>query len=312
LEAGVPASIPEALTSGVRFARVPRSGIYVALAKRGVRPLNADGYNANMSLKTHIRKKNSQLFLLNDNLRAIAKEIIESNPPINTLKDAIVAFILAKSFKTHGVIMSLSQNGFSEDADMLARTLFDAYLIIASVLKDDSDDTANQYIRFDDEIRTKMYGTLKSKDSFKEYFEERRNNPNHSDESVEEIQSRAEEWKKLYSNNFWNKWHHDKSLGKLATDLDMHHYYETAYQLQTQLSHSFPRVMDKYLIPNKDNYKMQTKPTDKFIDLTLVSTFNIFVFIVMRCDEHFDNKHRSKIEQLIVELREATRSINRD
>ena len=39
----MPASIPEALTSGVRFARVTRSGIYVALAKRGVRPLNDSG-----------------------------------------------------------------------------------------------------------------------------------------------------------------------------------------------------------------------------------------------------------------------------
>lgn len=263
-----------------------------------------------MSLKTHIRKKNSQLFLLNENLRAIAEEIIESNPPINTLKDAIVAFIMAKSFKTHGVIISLCQNGFSEDADMLARTLFDAYLIISSVLKDESDDTANQYIRFDDEIRTKMYGTLKPRDSFKEYFEERRNNPKPSDESVEEIQSRADEWKKLYSNNFWNKWHHNKSLGELAAELDMHHYYDTAYQLQTQLSHSFPRVMDRYLTPNNSNYKMQTKPTDKFIDLTLVSSFNIFVFIVLRCDEHLDKKHRNEIEQLVVELSEATKNIN--
>lgn len=43
MEAGAPASIPEALTSGVRFARVTRSGIYVALAKRGVRPLTTLG-----------------------------------------------------------------------------------------------------------------------------------------------------------------------------------------------------------------------------------------------------------------------------
>ncbi len=263
-----------------------------------------------MSLRAHIRKKYNRLFSLNDNLRKIAKEIIESDPPINTLKDGIAAFILAKSFKTHGIIMNLSKNGFSEDADMLARTLFDAYLIIAGVLKDESDDTANQYMRFDDETRAKMYGTLMQRDNFKEYFIERKNNPKHLDESIEEIQSRAGAWKKLYSGNFWNKWHHDKSQSQLATELDIQHYYETAYQLQTQLSHSFPRIMDKYLIPNENNIKMLTEPTDKFIALTLVSSFNIFVLIVWRFDEHHNNKFRSEIEELVIELKEVTKNID--
>ena len=260
-----------------------------------------------MSLKTHIRKKYNRFFVLNYNLRSITEKIIKSNPPIDTLKDGIAAFILAKSFKTHGVVINLCKNGFSEDADMLPRTLFDSYLIIASVLKDSTDDTAVQYMRFDDETRAKMYGILKDRENFKDYFEERKLNPKPEDESVEEIQKRADEWKDLYSGNFWNKWHHDKSQGELAAEVDIQHYHETAYQLQTQLSHSFPRVMDKYLVPDGDNIKIQAEPTDSSIDLTLVSLFNIFIFIVKKFDEHHNNKFKTEIEQLILELRDATK-----
>lgn len=240
-----------------------------------------------MSLKTTIRKNFNSLFVINYDLRHLIEKMIAINPGLNTIKDGVAYFILAKSFKTHGVAINLAKNGYSEDADILIRTLFDALLIISACLEDETEGTVLKFMRFDDTVRTKMYKSLKDQPAYKELFEERLKNPKPENEPIELIEKRTMEWRNEYGSEFWQKWHSGSTTGELADKVGMLQYFKTAYSLQSQFTHSLPRTMNFYLIEKKGKIVMDVYPKKRNVDMSLASAFSMLIVIADKFNNQF-------------------------
>lgn len=265
-----------------------------------------------MSLQSHIRRKFSTLFVTNYQLRQLVEKMLAAQPEVNTLKDGIACFIMAKSFKTHGVAVNLAKNGYSEDADMLIRTLFDGLLIIAACLKDETEETALKFMRFDDTIRAKMYKTLKDKPTYKELFEERLNNPKPENEPVEAFEARAQKWRQEYGSDYWQRWHSGNSTGQLAEQVEMAPYFQTAYSLQSQLTHSLPRSMNFYLKQQGKNIVMDTEPKERSVDMSLASAFNMLIVVADKFNDHFHLGNDDELKRLTGEWAAAVEEVTKE
>lgn len=266
------------------------------------------GYNWGMALQS-VRKKYNKLFVINDKLRKIAFEMISSQPKMNSPKDGIVGHMMAKGYKTHGVILNLCRNGYGEDAQMLSRTLFDAYLIEGNVIEDETDATAWQYLNFDDITRLKMFEYIKDKEIYQKELESRKNHPKPKQEDIETIELRKTQWLEEYGKDFKYRWHVGKTTGDLAEALEMKPYFETAYNLQSQLVHSLPRTGDYYLRDDGQRLWLNVEPGEQAVDLALISSFNVFIGIVLGFNQHFNLGYEERVRALIPELSVAVDSL---
>lgn len=261
--------------------------------------------------KIAIRRKFNILFVPNYDLRHLVEKMIALKHLVNTPKDGVACFILAKTFKTHGVAVHLSKNGFSEDADMLIRTLFDALLIITACLQDETEETALKYMRFDDTIRAKMFTSLKNQPKYKELFEERLKNPKPENESINEIEARAENWRQEYGGDYWQRWHSGNTTGQLAEQVEMAPYFRTAYSLQSQLTHSLPRAMNFYLAQQDGEIVIDIEPKERGVDMSLAAAFNMLVVVADKFNDHFHLGFDEEIKKLtndwVVAVDEVTR-----
>ncbi|MFA7301321.1 MAG: DUF5677 domain-containing protein [Candidatus Shapirobacteria bacterium] len=244
-------------------------------------------------------KNSIKLLNLNKELRYLAYSLIQPEKiKIRTYKDGVACYMISKAYKTQGVVLDLIQKGFSEDADMLIRTLFDCALIISACINDESDETTMKFINFDDSIRTKMFKQLNNQNLFTDYFTERKKSPKLGDESIEEIENRAQKWIEIYGKDFKNHWHSGKSTGEVAELVDLKKYYETAWALQTHLVHSLPRCLNLYIKDDGKELIIDVEPKIEDSAISLVSLFNIFYIVVSKFSSHFELKKESVLSDL--------------
>ncbi len=261
-----------------------------------------------MSTKSKINSLHRPLILVNHKLRKLAKKLIDQQPTIDSPKDGVSAYMMAKAFKTHRVVLHLSRNGFAQDADMLARTLFDSYLIIANVVNDETNETALQYMRFDDQTRSDMFSQLQQDEKFKKYFEQRKENPKEGDEPIEDIQKRAEDWLEEYGKDFKRQWYGNKKTGEMARLVEVGHYHKTAYKLQSQLIHSLPIAMNFYLADVDGDIVMTPEPDERYVDIPLTASFNMLFLIVEMYAKHFEEDVDAELNALVEEYKVAVKS----
>lgn len=264
--------------------------------------------NNSQSVTFSIQHKYKRLISVNEKLSSIAESFIAKNPQINTPKDGIASFMLAKAYKTHGVILKLVKLGYSEDADILARSLFDSAVIISACISDITDKTAWKYLNFDYSTRAEMFKHLIDKGKFREYFEERTKNPKLGDESIEEICNKAEKFKKEYGGDFKQKWHSGKTTGEMAELVNLKDYFETAYKLHTQLTHSLPRCVNRYLIDDGEKIILDVTPkNDREIGLSLASSFDMFFRIVEKFNKHYKMIDWLELKPLVEEYGQSVK-----
>ncbi len=240
-----------------------------------------------MSLTRKIRKQYNPLFVGCYELRKLMDELIEKAPYASKPKDGIAVFIMASTHKSFSAILALSKMGFAEDAEKICRTMYDGYVHLATILKDETDNMAMQYLSFDVVTRAKMYKSLMENKKFPDYFAERTKNPKQNDESIENIIASAEEWREKYHKNGWNNWQGTQARVQ-ATNVGMEHYFRTAYELQSHLIHVLPRVMNRYLVEKKGEIVFNHLPSENEIEMPLTGSFNIAFNVAEKFNNHFE------------------------
>jgi len=262
-----------------------------------------------MCLKYQINQEYKPLIDISIKLNYFAKTMVKTSPKIFNAKDGVACYMMAKAFKTHGIIIKLAREGFSEDAEMLSRTLFDVALIITTCLKDKSDDTVLKYLSFDYPTRNKMFKQLQKNKKFEKYFEKRRKKPKPRDESPEEIDQKAEQFIDKYGGSFRQQWYGNLTTGGIAKSVNLSQYFDTAWQLQSQLIHSNPRCMNRYLHTKDDQIKMFTDPSKNEVALPLVSSFNMMFVTCEEFRKYFNLPSREKMENLVNELAKSVKKL---
>lgn len=259
-----------------------------------------------MKIGTSIRLKNIKLIRLNERLRKVSFELINKHPDVNTPRDGVVLFSLIKAYKTHGAILLLVNKGLIEDAEMLARTLFDICLLVKLCTKDGNEEMALQYFNFDEVQRSKLYKKVKDNQNFSEVFKDRITNPKEGDEDIDKVIYSANELIERYGKWFKENWFDKNKQSEYFGLVQLDHYHKTAYDLQSQLIHSAPRSMNRYFKEIGEKIITNHEPTDEHADLALISAINMIILITDEYQRHFHYEYQDVMDCLTRELKVAT------
>lgn len=250
----------------------------------------------------NVRREYNELFVLCYDLKKLMQEIAALAPqPINA-KDGVAYFFFTKIFRTFTTVIRLVKGLQTEEAEMLCRSMYDAYVQMAYILLDETEDTAMRYMEFDDVTRARMYKKVKDKEQFAEYFKKRLENPKPGDEPVAEVEKRAQEWKSKYKskNDLW--WFAPKKLEDLAIAVNMQQFHTTGYDLESQLIHSLPRGMNRYISIKESKIYMDLEHTGAEADMALVASFNMACSAAGKFNEHFNLGKNDELQILVDRL----------
>ncbi len=214
-----------------------------------------------------------ELFTLNKKLLALADSITNDLTWINKPKGHYVAMSFGKGYKTYSAIILLCENGYGQDALVLARTLFELTVNTYYIFKDPTDGRVNRYFGYQSVLRKKAIKHFLKNDELTAIlvakFKERDNG-----ETIESVLKQAEEAQKKY--NFKNnKWSED-NLADMAKEVGLEHLYKTLYKVQNDLTHSTVGGIDDYLLFEDGHLTVKIGSDYKRIETCLVHNIDMF------------------------------------
>lgn len=257
-----------------------------------------------------IRRKHNSLFVVCYELKNLMLDLATAAPDAVTPKDGVSYYLFTKVYRTFGNVINLVKDASTEDAEMLVRTTFDAYVTYANILKDETDETVMKYLEYDDVTRARMYKLVKDQKNFSTYFQQRLENPKEDDESIEEIESRAEEWKEKYKATDLNQWHSPLKSGEMARLVEMDRFHKTGYVMESHLIHSLPRVMNRYLSSNGERIIMDLRSKGHEPEMALIAGFNMSFAMSERFNSHFKLGFDIKLAELANKFEQVVKKEN--
>lgn len=267
-----------------------------------------EGYN--YKTKFVISSTYKELFSFNHQLKLIVDEYLKKEIKNIGPKDALVAFTLAKAYKTHSAVMVLSEEGYGEDASILNRTIFELLVTLLYVLKDPTDERAYRYYSFDWILREKMFKYAEQKPELLLQIEQRTLKPKMGDVSLNEIKNMANKVQKKfkYKGNNWS----DKSIGEMAKEVNKEGQYKTMYRLSSQHAHSPSRVMNDYVRRTENGFINFAGISDNWVEEDLVMAFDFLSGIFAATSDHYGWKAEKELDPLFKKFLNVMEKANKE
>ena len=186
----------------------------------------------------------NQLYILHADLNKLIDKIhAKGGYPFNK-RNRMASAYLAKAVKTNNAIVLLCRNGYGEDAEIISRSLFDQLVDLRYMLRYKRDTMIDRYEFWDYVSREKMLSGNGSSRNMKKLLKERERKPVNGDEPNEEIFKMAKIARKRfrYYGNTWRP----KQLWEMAKRVNLLNEYRTMYNMNSQIAHTAPRVINNY------------------------------------------------------------------
>ena len=277
--------------------------------KRGREWVVSEEDASNYRTKNIISTSYKDLFSFNHQLKLLVDDYLEREIRNIGPKDALVAFTLAKSYKTHSAIMTLCERGYGEDASILNRTIFELLITLLYILKDPTDERAYRYYAFDWVLREKMFKYAEQKPELLLQLEQRALRPKVGDVSIDEVKKMAEEVQRKYSYKGYN-WS-DKSLGEMAEEVGRGGQYKTMYRLSSQYTHSHSRFMNDYVKRTKNGFINFAGISDNWVEQDLVMAFDFFSGIFAAASDNYGWHAEKELDKLYKNYLQVMEGINK-
>lgn len=278
--------------------------------KRGREWFVSEEEGWNYRTKFTIGSTFKNLFSFNHQLKLIADEYLQREIRNIGPKDALVAFTLAKAYKTHSAVMLLCEGGFGEDASILNRTIFELLVTLLYILKDPTDEKAYRYYAFDWILREKMFNYAEQKPELLLQLEQRALKPKQGDVSISEVKKMAKQVQDKYKYRGYN-WS-DKSLGEMAEEVNRGGQYKTMYRLSSQHTHSHSRVMNDYVKRTKNGFTNFSGISDNWIEEDLVMAFDFFSGIFAATSDQYGWGAEKELKPLFDRFIKTLEEVNRE
>ena len=278
--------------------------------KRGREWVVSEEDASNYRTKNIISTSYKDLFSFNHQLKLLVDDYLERVIRNIGPKDALVAFTLAKSYKTHSAIMTLCEGGYGEDASILNRTIFELLITLLYILKDPTDERAYRYYAFDWILREKMFNYAEQKPELLLQLEQRELKPKKGDVSISEVKKMAKQVQDKYKYKGYN-WS-DKSLGEMADEVNRSGQYKTMYRLSSQHTHSHSRVMNDYVKPTENGFTNFAGISDNWVEEDLVMAFDFFSGIFAAASDQYGWKVEKELEPLFDKFLKIIEETNKD
>ncbi|OGH47879.1 MAG: hypothetical protein A3A51_00040 [Candidatus Levybacteria bacterium RIFCSPLOWO2_01_FULL_39_10] len=247
-----------------------------------------------------IRDKYSTLFHFNEELRKLVESKWQKmNLGMSAVK-GVVSFALGKGHKTHEAVLILCERGFGQDAAMLVRTLFELAVTVAYIKKENSEYRAKRFLNYDWILRKRMYDYAIKNEEYKSLLTEAA-----PEGGIDELMRTADEIQKEYKFDRRFGWS-DKSIRRMAQDVNLLSIYETVYGLHSNLVHSAPRTANDYVSsPDEQDFTIQTGQSEKWVEESLVTAFHFYGIVVDHWQNTFEVDMKDEFEKLTKDYVEA-------
>jgi hypothetical protein len=276
--------------------------------KRGREWVVSEEDASNYRTKNVISTSYKDLFSFNHQLKLLVDDYLEREIRNIGPKDALVAFTLAKSYKTHSAIMALCGGGYGEDASILNRTIFELLITLLYILKDPTDERAYRYYGFDWILREKMFSYAEQKPELLLQLEQRTLKPKNGDVSISEVKKMAKQVQDKYKYKGYN-WS-DKSLGEMAEEVNRSGQYKTMYRLSSQHTHSHARVMNDYVKQTENGFTNFAGISDNWVEEDLVMAFDFFSSIFAAASDQYGWGVEKELKPLFDKFLEMMEKVN--
>lgn len=278
--------------------------------KRGREWFVSEEEGSNYRTKFIIGSTFKSFFSFNHQLKLIVNEYLQKEIRNIGPKDALVAFTLAKAYKTYSAVMLLCQEGYGEDASILNRTIFELLITLLYILKDPTDERAYRYYAFDWILREKMFNYAEQKPELLLQLEQRALKPKRGDVSISEVKKMAKQVQDKYKYKGYN-WS-DKSLGEMAEEVNRSSQYKTMYRLSSQHTHSHSRVINDYVRPTENGFTNFAGISDNWVEEDLVMAFDFFSSIFAAASDRYGWHAEKELDPLFKKFLETMEKANTD
>lgn len=258
--------------------------------------------NQSQKIKSLIMKKFNENFQNFDSIRSIAEGIFDQGwrSKEDSIYEYVIGFLFGKAFKTYKSINVLCKEGYGQDAGILLRSLFEIYVSVAYISKDEPEKKAKRYYDYS-YIERKHLVELFDRYELKEKgFKD----------AGEAIQRNREEIYRLYDevkNNYKKekgktdelRWP-GKSIKKMAIDCGLETNYAVVFFIFSQLVHSTSMTECLYVHANiaERRISLDAGPNEEYIEIVLPHSSTIFVRILEKFNSVFNLGKERKIEEV--------------
>jgi|GEM_PF-2282728 len=199
--------------------------------------------------------------------------------------DHVVLFILPKSSKTLKSIRILTDNMHGEDALSLSRSIFENYINLSYILKENSENRADLFVNFglkqQYEKAKKHFGDRLPDEyskSFDSQFIEEYNKAYEKED--EELKTKGYKIKK----NYWSR----INIGEMADEVGVKSTYDTMYQFACQQTHTDSLGLLKYGESATDGeITISDSPSIEDVEESLIWSMNYFLMLYRRIIKYF-------------------------
>lgn len=254
----------------------------------------------------------STILAFNKELRQIVETVLDSHPHPAGLQQGQALLAFGKAYKTHAAILLLCEQGYGEDAAVLARSLVELSLSTVYVFEDKTGVAAKQYFEYDFVIRDEMYKYLLTKDDLKAELQKQIAASGIPEATLEEVQKKAEEVRSGYSKDELRRknWS-GKSIKEIAEAVGREDIYKTAYALQCSLAHSDASVANNYVKEEGEGFFMDVAPSENWVAQTLVVSVDFFLALIKVWNTTFDLKLDDRLQDFETRYVAAVGELNK-
>ena len=233
--------------------------------------------NSSIETSKNIDNKYENLFKLSQDLRIMIEEIMDKSFKVKDDKEVLTAFFLGKAYKTHGAILLLCKNGYAQDAEMLARTIFDMHITLLYILQDKTSERLTRYMSYDWFERKQSFDYIKSKPKLLAEAKAKYKTEIDFDKSLLEIETKGKEAHKKY--DFKGSWS-DKNIRDMSIEINKLDQYLTAYKGASKYIHTTARTMNTYMKREPYGHTVIVGQNSEGVDQALVLGFDCLLGIV--------------------------------
>ena len=188
--------------------------------------------------------------------------------------------------------MELCKEGYGEDAGTLTRALFETAVNILYITQEYSNKRATMYWEHEWVLRKILYESN---------FELINDAQNITTEMINEVMDNAKEIILKYKGEGLDvkglNWS-GKSIKKMAEEVGLKSAYDSVYAQFSDIAHSRVSARNEYIREDETVFIVDTGPSERLLEIVLVSSFHFFLLIVGCWDKVQNLDIKSQLEAL--------------
>jgi hypothetical protein len=223
---------------------------------------------------------------------SITRMMEQTKPPKSPLSAMVLYFLTMKAFKTHWALTNLCIEGFSEDAGILLRSLFETLVTAFWILKENPEDRAQRYINFDYILTKRLIDSIEKWKKIYPKLEEM--NVYDKDDVLKNYAKMEDEYKDKIR---WS----GKNWKEMAKDVGLEYDYDLNYHYFSQFVHPSIRSALRFVeIKSNDIvFEMFSKKSTEFIGKVLYHAYFYMLLLIKKWNEELNAGQDKLIEELI-------------